>query len=183
MRVPANPSDALVILVFSKWFITMTTTSVLSFTKKHGKVKSPVLKNSCNWFRPIHKPIFEVACWDHVVHKGNCARSIGRRTIRVSLVGWKNNKFLWKLLRSISKGGTDQDIVSKAFEFASSVHSSILGPKKRIIRHWWYVFEPKNCGSILVHDARCLLFAYTMCLLCPCRIRRDFWFDEYSSVN
>ena len=60
-RVWPNPSDPPVILVNSKWRITISTTSIMSLKKKDGKVDSAVFKNICNWSKRIHKPIFEVA--------------------------------------------------------------------------------------------------------------------------
>ena len=49
--------------------------------------------NICDWSKCIHKPIFEVARWDHVVHKEICARSIIRKTVWVLLLFGKTRSF------------------------------------------------------------------------------------------
>ena len=61
-RALPNPRDAPVILVISKWRITITTTSILSLKKKKGgEVDSAMFMNICNWSKYIHVPIFEIA--------------------------------------------------------------------------------------------------------------------------
>ena len=153
-RVLPNPSDAPLLLVFSKWRNTMATQSIISLQKKHREEGSAKFKNICDWYKCIHKLIMEVARWDHVVYKEVCSRSVITKTVRV-LVIWKDDDLLRKLLQSISRAGTDQDTVPKTTEFASSVHYSILRSRKGMNCHWWYVFGPEHRGSVLVYNAGC----------------------------
>ena len=108
-RVLPNPTDALALLVFSKWPITMTTTSTMSLKKKHWKVDSAVSKNIWNRSKCIYKPIFEVARWDHIVHKEICSRSILRKTVRILVVVWKDNERLWKIFAAF-RGAASWDL-------------------------------------------------------------------------
>ena len=183
-RYLPNPGDAPVILDASK--LNYDKHNIYNrFEKyKHGKKDSAVIKNICNWSKRIHKTIFEVARWDHVVYKELSSRSIIGKTVPVLVVLWKDNELLRELFQSISTGGTDQDTVPKTTGFASSVHSSILRTEKGMNSHWWYIFGPRHSGSILVYNSsiHCLVLKFTMSLLDPCRNEISFLFDRYNFV-
>ena len=86
-RVLPNPSDALVILVISKWRITITTTFIISLkNNKHGEIDSLMFKDICNWSKCVHDPIFELARRDHVVHEEICSGSIVGKIVWVLVV-------------------------------------------------------------------------------------------------
>ena len=119
-KIWPNPSDAPVILVNSKWRITETTTSILSLNNwKIEKKVSAVLKNKCNWSKRMHEAIFEVARWDHVVHKEVVWSCVLKRQ--------------WASARTFSKhfeGWHWSGYCPKNTELASSVLSCILGCRK-----------------------------------------------------
>ena len=153
-RVLSNLIYVAVILVISRWRIILTTTSIRSLKKKHGKVDAAVFKNVCNWSKRMHQPIFEVYKWDHVVHKEVCSKNIRREVVRVPFVAWKVNELLQEFFRSFREAPRS-GYCPKATDFASSEPCSILRSRKRRSCHWWYVFGPNYSRYVLVHESRC----------------------------